>query len=562
MKSIKVLYKLFLVLTVFGFLSCEDKLTELNVNPQGVDPETVNPNLLVATIISNTAKPYLEAGFNGDVAGVMQYVQKSGWSSGLNKFDWKGERGWGGWFGNLRNAKHLYDRALAEGMEFHEGIAIVLRAFNYGIIVDSWGDAPYTAALNAPEGGQENMFPVFDSQETIYKGIIDELKTANTLLSKPVGEYKGIDADADLLYGGDPAKWRKFANSLMLRYYMRLSSKLPDYAKSGIEDIISNTGTYPVFTSTDDDATMGFVGSSNDDAWPNAIAFDASESNFNRVQLCSGFRDVLVDLNDPRLPVWFNKVRVPIRVSTAYSPEADIVVDGVRYLHPDSMAVKNQVVYNKDTWVADLEADKVLVDTMDYAGLPVGATTGEGYHWNLNPNPVQGGFNVHNSALSDMYKEASGDMLKARMMSYAEVCFILSEAALKNWSVGSQQDWYEKGIQASFDTWGTSDDYSSYIAEPGVAWDGSLEQLMTQKWIANWTVAHESWCDWRRTGYPVFKWGPTVRRDAMPIRFRYGNDEKNRNNTNYLNAVDKLQETAFTATDGKDSSWSKFWLIQ
>jgi hypothetical protein len=48
----------------------------------------------------------------------------------------------------------------------------------------------------------------------------------------------------------------------------------------------------------------------------------------------------------------------------------------------------------------------------------------------------------------------------------------------------------------------------------------------------------------------------------MPFRLRYGNDEKNRNNTNYLNAVNKLQETAFTATDGKDISWSKFWLIQ
>src|SRR5690606_13649063 len=122
-------------------------------------------------------------------------------------------------------ARHLYERAEEEGMEFQMGIATVIRAFNFGYIADTWGDAPYSAALNAPAGEQEDLFPVFDSQESIYKGIIEELKTANTLLSKSVGEYEGISPDADVIYGGSPAHWRKMANSLMLRYYMRLSAK-------------------------------------------------------------------------------------------------------------------------------------------------------------------------------------------------------------------------------------------------------------------------------------------------------------------------------------------------
>jgi len=562
MKLIKYIYKLLLVLAVVSFVSCEDQLTELNVNPNGVDPETVQPNLLVPTVISSTAIPYLKMSYDGDVAGVMQYVQKSGWGSGLNKFDWTGERGWAGPFGNLRNAKHLYERSVEEGMEFQQGIAIVLRAFNYGYIVDSWGDAPYAAALNGAAGEQEDLFPVFDSQETIYRGIIEELGTANTLLSKPAGEYTGIDPNADILYGGDPAMWRKMANSLMLRYYMRVSTKLPTYAQEGIEAIVSDPGTYPIFTSGDEDACMGYIGSSSDDAWPNAIDFDASESNFNRVQLCAGFRDVLLDFNDPRIAVWFNEVIIPIKVSTAYDPEADIVVDGIRYLHPDSMVVRDWVVYNKDTWPVDIADGKVLVDTFEYAGMPIASSTGDGSGWNLNPNVIQGGSNVHNSALADMYKEASGDMLKARLISYAEVCFILAEAAQKGWSVGSQQEWYENGVEASFNTWELGDDAAAYLTETGVAYDGSLEQVMIQKWIANWTVAHESWCDWRRTGYPDLTIGPIATRDAMPMRYLYGNDEKNRNNTNYLNAIGGLEETAFTAQDGEDSSWSRFWLLQ
>ena len=132
MKLTKILNKVFLVLAVAALVSCEDQLTELNVNPSGVDPETVQPNLMIATVISSTATSY--CGFDCDVAGVMQYVQKSGWGSGLNKFDWVGERGWGSYYGNLRNAKHLYERSVEEGMEFQQGVAIVLRAFNYGFI--------------------------------------------------------------------------------------------------------------------------------------------------------------------------------------------------------------------------------------------------------------------------------------------------------------------------------------------------------------------------------------------------------------------------------------------
>jgi hypothetical protein len=307
---------------------------------------------------------------------------------------------------------------------------------------------------------------------------------------------------------------------------------------------------------------MGFVGSYDGDGWPASTTFDASEGNFNRIQLCEGFRDVLVGYEDPRIDVWFNKVIIQIEVSTKYSPTADTVVEGKRYIHPDSMAVRDWVIYDKDNWVADIEAGKVLVDTAEFVGIPIASTTGDGSGWNLNPNVIQGGPNVHNSQLDDKYKEASGPMLKARLISYAEVCFILAEAAQKGWAVGSQQDWYEKGVRASFDTWGVGGDADAYLAHTGVAYDGTLEQIMEQKWIANWTVAHESWCDWRRTGLPSFTIGPIAKRDAMPLRFRYGNSEKNRINANYLDAMNKLEETEHTAQDGKDSSWSKFWLLQ
>src|SRR5690554_2796743 len=557
MKSIYKIILLFLGITVF---SCHDQLTEFNINPNGVDPDIVNPNLMVPTVIVSTAKPYLEMSYDGDVAGVMQYVQKSGWGGGLNNYDWRVQRNWDSWYSNLRNAKHLYERAEEEDMVFHQGISTVMRVFNYGYIADSWGDAPYTTALNALGGEQEDFFPVFDTQETIYRGIIEELKTANTIFSQPAGEYSGVSASADVLYGGDPEGWRRFTNSLMLRYYMRVSEKLPDFARAGIEEIVSNPQQYPIFTSITHDATMSFLGSSNDDSWPANTAYDPSESNFDRIQLAAGLRDVLVEYEDPRLSVWFNPVRIPIKVSSQYG--SDEIVDGVRYIHPNHMEANNMVVYNPETWIADTENDLIIIDTMEYVGIPVAYTLGDASNFNLNPVPIQKKPNVHVSALSDIYKEPAGNLLRARLISYAEVCFILAEAAQKGWNVGSQQEWYENAVKASFDTWGVGDTYETYITTPGVAYDGSLEQLMEQKWIANWTVAHEAWADWRRTGLPDFSVGTKGLRPAMPLRYQYGGNEISRNNQNYREAIDRYEQTQFTAQDGNDSSWSKFWLLQ
>ena len=118
MKLMKLIYKIFLILAVVSFASCDDKLTELNVNPNGVDPAIVNPNLMVTSIITSTLTRHNSSNYQGGVAGVMNYVQKSGWGDELNKYNWNSEQSWASLYSDLRNAKHLYERSLEEGMEF------------------------------------------------------------------------------------------------------------------------------------------------------------------------------------------------------------------------------------------------------------------------------------------------------------------------------------------------------------------------------------------------------------------------------------------------------------
>ena len=65
-----------------------------------------------------------------------------------------------------------------------------------------------------------------------------------------------------------------------------------------------------------------------------------------------------------------------------------------------------------------------------------------------------------------------------------------------------------------------------------------LERIMTQKWISNFLVGIESWCDYRRTGYPEMPVKPLAANDGiLPTRLRYPADEEFRNRDHYFEAV-------------------------
>ncbi len=559
----KTLYNLTLVLILVAFASCRD-LTQVNVDPNTISQVTVDPNFLMTSVIPEVVKPYQDDNYQSDCAGIMSYLQKSGWGSGLTYFNWSDPRSWSGNYGYFRDINLMIDRSKATGSDFHLGVALVMKSFEFGLITSLWGDAPYSEAGS----GATNTKPKFDAQQDIFTGIIADLKKANTLLSKPASSYPNVNPIADPLYGGNPAKWQKLANSLLLRFYMRISTKLPSVAKAGIEEIMNNPATYPIFSSNADEANMVYPGLSSADSWATAIAWDntPAQGNYTRCQLCAGFRDVLVGVKDPRLPVWFKPVSVQIVVTDQYAAQgADVTIGNKRYITKAQVAAKNYVIYDPNTWVAATPSAttlKTLIDTAKYVGIPLAIGKSEPFTYNLNPSPLQGGTNQHVSALTDMFSQKTNALLPAKAMTYAEVCFILAEAAQKGYSVGSQQTWYQNGIQASLTYWGVGNSYASYIAQSGVAYDGSLKQLMMQKYIAGFLMAQETWFDWRRTGFPVITIGNSGYKNTLPLRFKYDPTEMNVNGDNANVAVAKLVPTANTGQTGNDDSWSKMWLLQ
>jgi len=539
-RNIAVLLLFLLSLSLQG---CKD-LTELNENPNGTDKSDVNPNLVLPTVLTEGAKIYLDLGYQ-TVAGVMQHTQKDAWYDAHNDYAWSGSgsQNWSGCYAVLRNNQVLINRAEALNLDFHHGVALTMRAFMFGLIADVWGDAPYTAALQAEQGGSEYLLPRYDSQETIYRGVIQDLERANELFSKDPSEYASILAAADVYFNGDPMLWRQFANSLLLRYHMRLSEKLPSESRTAVEHIYANPQQYPLIRNSAHDAAMTFPGTNESDSWPTNTVNDASGSNYRRLKMCATLVEYMQDRKDPRLPIWAKKVEIPLVVRADFPPGTDEIVDGKRHLSPDKVASTN---INTDP---------------DYVGLPPSVSAlPSGY--NMNPTPGQTSFNPHVSYLHERYSLPKDPLLKARLLSAAEVHFILAEAALKGWDVGDTKTHYEQAIKSSLETWGVAETYGSYIAQPQVAFNNSLEQLIEQKWVASWTAATESWLDYRRTGYPALKAGPVAIRPVIPVRFLYMQDELNINSKNVGEAMERLELTSYSRSDGKNSPWSKPWLLQ
>lgn len=553
MKNMKVnkIYRILLLAAAIMAGGCKDYLVELNENPNGADPSTANPNLVLSTVLTETGKLYLNLGYQ-DLAGVVQHTQKDGWVGAHNNYDWEGSNNWNAYYEILRNNQFVYERSEELGYELHQGVALVVKSYMFGLLADLWGDVPYSEALQALDGGIETMTPKYDRQEDVYMGLLADLETANTLLSKPKGDYTANIDPVDVYYGGDPAKWRMLANSLMLRYYMRLSEKTPEAARAGIERIVGNPAQYPIILQAGNDAAMLFPGTNSGDSWPFNETFDPTAgSDFRRIKMCATLVEYMRALNDPRLDVWARRVQIPISVDGSLPPGTDQVINGVRMISPDVLAARG------------VSIDEINQNP-DFVGIPPSIVGPQSY--NLSPDLNQASHNPHVSWLHDRYRQPRGDLLKARLLSAAEVNFILAEAALKGWNTGDAQSHYEAAVNASFEAWGIGGTYAAYIADPQVAFNGTIRQIIEQKWLASWTAAAEAWFDWRRTGYPELAAGSQAMGPVLPVRFYYMSSERELNRANAEAAIATLEATPYTAFGAVggtgNSAWSKPWVLQ
>lgn len=537
--------------------SCKD-FDEMNVSPNNV--EDVSSNFVLTYVLTETSKAYHRLGREAEnISGAMQYTQRGTDFNSLrvNSYDWQPES-WSHYYNLLRNIEIINKKAIEEEHPFFEGVSLVMKSFIFGLVTDLYGDCPYSESLQANE---EIFFPKYDDQKDIYKGILEDLKKASTLLAGVDMSVTPIAESADVIYGGDPAKWRQFANSLRLRYCMRLVNKSSEMEALGI-NIISefNDASSFVFASNADNSIMNFLGITAGNSAPGGPLSTANPGFGDKP--CETIVEKLKSLNDPRLHRWVFPV--------IHKWDADIQSDTV-------VTFSNIFGQSQDISIFPTTPEnEATVNTALFVGLPPGLAGSDALIYNRggDNNDYSSEKSPYISNLSDIYREDINDFVKVRLMTYSEVEFILAEAALMGgFNVsGSADEHYKKAIEASFDDYKVDDategfDFDSYYANPDVSLGSAsnqLERIIEQKWISHW-MGIESWFDWRRTGYPDLETGPVaLYGDKLPLRFRYPSPNLDPQYLDIYNAaVEKLEITPNVPTgQSKDHTYSKIWLLQ
>lgn len=351
----------------------------------------------------------------------------------------------------------------ALGSDSNDALAIglTLRSWIMFNITDMFGAVPYTEAF---QGLTENNYrPKFDSQESIYIGLLSDLKRANSLFSK-----KNFTDATDKLYGGDVMKWKRFCNSLRVRYLLRASSKLSTQAKDELTEIINNPNDYPIFSSVKDGAILHF-----DVAPFHNKFYDVKQSEFSGIKrMCATLVNTMNQLNDPRRPLYM----------TQNDEKYVGIPSGVDQVEIDKWTSKSSTI--SSNW-QNLDWPFAI---MSYSELQ---------------------FALAESALNGLIPGG------------AEKSKIYYDTAIK-------AAFTEINTKATTPI--TDEEILEFMQQDGVQFDGTLKRIMEQKWISLYFVGFESWSEYRRTGLPDYIIpGPAVKQNILPTRFYYPDISKSSN---------------------------------
>jgi Starch-binding associating with outer membrane len=280
-----------LLLTFFLFSCSKDKFTATNINPNS--PGTVTPSNILPII--ETGLAYTQGGdiarftgmftqqnvgFSRQAQAYYNYIFTSG------DFDTP----WGNMYTTVMgNDKDLMQRADASGYNVYGGISRILMAYSLQLLVDMWGDVPYSEALN----GAENTHPTYDNGKALYDTIQNLINVATAQLeaADPGGQTPSSD---DMIYGGDPAKWIKFGHAIKARLFIHQSKNDPAMATAALAE------ANQAFESNDENAQFIF-GTAETFANP---VYEFNEQRGDIDYASGKLADTLNALNDPRLTIF------------------------------------------------------------------------------------------------------------------------------------------------------------------------------------------------------------------------------------------------------------------
>lgn len=208
--------------------SCDNGFVEMNKDPN--KSSEVVPGFLFtkaqldAVSVNYTGAAYLTIGQSMQHFATCKEVP----AAGDKYFNYGYSTGnWGAYTGAVIELAQVIEAVSVNPADVNKlSVARIWKAYLFHRLTDLYGDIPYFDAGKAL--ADKNYAPKYDTQQVIYADMLKELDEA----AKAFDTTKPTFANADLIYGGDVTKWKKFAYSLMLRLGMRLTQVDPTMAKN------------------------------------------------------------------------------------------------------------------------------------------------------------------------------------------------------------------------------------------------------------------------------------------------------------------------------------------
>lgn len=416
----------------------------------------------------------------------------------------------------------------------------IYRVYLMSIITDTYGDAPFSEAGLVFLEGKFN--PKYDKQEDIYNAFFLELEDAINKIDPTKDKVTG-----DLIYAGDVTKWQQLANSLRLRFAMRISNVNPTKAQTEFENALAANGG--VITDASSDALIKYMTiafSFGQEAYSDYRGNSLSQLLFgndpanNPSYLCSTFFNQLYNSGDPRT----------FKISRCY-------YDGLMSAtSPDNRVDITQEMIEKG---------------IDFSPRDPGSYSWEpwptGYDSDICKELAVNNPSVTATMAREVEPKLANNFLKSDnpgvVMTSAEVKFLMAEATVKKWNVGSAlaEDLYKQGVRAAMDfltdnygcTATTDAEFDAFIQGRGTFGhtdNQKLEAINTQAWILHFTNPAECWANVRRSGYPKLKspaeygFGQYLTGGTeIPVRLCYPVLESSYNKKSYNEAIERMGGT-------------------
>lgn len=501
----KFLRLLYLAPAALLFASCDNGFEEMNINPNA-SLEVVPGFLFTRAQLSAVSNNYTGAAYL-TIGGSMQHFStyKEVPAAGDKYFNYTySTTSWGMYGGTDQTTQgavidiEQVIGALSKSADDVNKLSSsrIWRAYIYHRLTDLYGDIPYSDAAKALT--DKNYTPKYDQQSAIYADLLKELEESINAFDAS----KTTFAKADLIYGGDITKWKKFGYSLMLRLGMRLTQVDPAMAKTWVQKAIAGG----VITSDSDIATIAYVDGSVT-ASRNFIASSLMNSDYispgaDNVE-GGKFAKTLID-----------------HLKTTKDPRLNVI------------AVVWTKANDKAPYVADTAT--ALQKGMQNAAFNSRPADFDSYS---EPNPAT--ILKYNAPLL--------------VFTSAEVHLLLAEASLRGWYTATTAEAeYNSAVTSGLKQWalfGTAGVISearinAYLNANAFKTAGTLdekmEQIGTQKWVTLFLEdEYEIFSNWRRTGYP--KLTPTnypgnLTGGKIPTRFQIPDSEGTYNKVNFIEA--------------------------